>query len=108
MTARVAFPIDEDGALLGATATDKVGFHGAVPTAQRAGADQAAVTTTAITSVTTTAATSTTPYGFATAAQADAIVTDVNLLITRVAALVTQGNELRAALVEKGVIKGSA
>lgn len=52
----------------------------------RASADQAAVATTA--------PTNTTPYGFSTSAQAAAIVTLVN--------------ELRAALVAVGIIKGSA
>lgn len=75
-----------DGGQLGIDATTKVGCYGATPVIQRAGAAQAAVTTTA--------ATSTTPYGFATAAQADAIVTLVN--------------ELRAALVAFGPIKGAA
>lgn len=61
-------------------------LSGTVPIGMRAGAAQAAVTTTA--------ATSTTPYGFATAAQADSIV--------------TLANELRAALVAIKVIKGAA
>lgn len=59
---------------------------GTLPVGMRSGAAQAAVTTTA--------ATSTTPYGFATAAQADAVVTLVN--------------ELRATLVAAGIIKGAA
>lgn len=59
---------------------------GIAPVGMRSSADQAAVTTTA--------ATSTTPYGFETAAQADAIVTLVN--------------EIRAALIAVKVIKGSA
>lgn len=61
-------------------------LSGTIPVGMRSGAAQAAVTTTA--------ATSTTPYGFSTAAQADAIVTLVN--------------ELRATLVANGIIKGSA
>lgn len=76
---------DAAGLKIGDAATDAVGFHGSAAV-QRAGAAQAAVVTTG--------ATNTTPYGFATAAQADAIVTLVN--------------ELRAALVEKGMIKGAA
>ncbi len=60
-------------------------FHGSTAVIQRAGAAQAAVATTSATNVA--------PYGYAQA-QADAIVTLVN--------------ELRAALVEKGLIKGSA
>lgn len=74
------------GTKIGQGTTQKVAFHGSTPVIQRAGADQAAVATTA--------ATNTTPYGFTTVAQADAIVALVN--------------ELRAALVEKGLIKGAA
>lgn len=74
------------GAKICTGTTQKLGFHNSTPVAQRAGAAQAAVAATAATSVT--------PFGFTTAAQADALVTLVN--------------ELRAALVEKGLIKGSA
>lgn len=61
-------------------------LSGTLPVGMRASSSQAAVTTTA--------ATSTTPYGFSTSAQADAIVTLVN--------------EIRASLVACGIIKGSA
>lgn len=64
----------------------KIGFHGATPTIQRSGSSQEAVATTG--------ATQTTPYGYTTAAQANGIVTLLN--------------EIRASLVEKGIIKGSA
>jgi hypothetical protein len=74
-----------DGTQIGLAATDKVGLHGATPVVQRAGAAQAAVATTG--------ATSSTPHGYSEA-QANAIVALVN--------------ELRAALVEKGIIKGAA
>ena len=74
------------GTMIGTATTQKLGFHAATPVIQRASAAQA--------SVVTTATTQTTPYGFATQAQGDAIVTLVN--------------EIRAALVEKGLIKGSA
>lgn len=74
------------GMRIGRSAADKLSFHGATPVAQRAGSAQAAVATTA--------PTNTTPYGYSTSAQAAAIVTLVN--------------ELRAACVEKGIIKGSA
>lgn len=73
------------GYTVGRTPTTKVAFHGADPVARRAGASQAAVATTA--------ATSTTPFGY-TEAQANAIIALLN--------------EIRAALVEKGIIKGSA
>lgn len=65
--------------------SDKVGFHAVTPVAQRSGAAQAAVATTA--------PTDTAPFGY-TEAQATALITLVN--------------ELRDALVEKGIIKGSA
>lgn len=74
-----------DGVQIGATG-EKLGFLGATPIVQRVGADQAAVVTTT--------ATNSSPYGYATQAQANAIVTLVN--------------ELRAALVAAGLIKGSA
>lgn len=75
-----------NGYTLGRLVTTPVGFHGAAPTARRAGAAQAAVGTTG--------ATNTTPYGFTTAAQANDLVALVN--------------EMRAVLVEKGLMKGSA
>jgi hypothetical protein len=53
---------------VGASATSKIGFHGATPTTQRANANQAAA--------------------------------------TDLASVITLANELRAALVEKGLIKG--
>lgn len=75
-----------DGLSVGQSASDPVGFHGTAPSAQRSGAAQAAVSASAAIAISS-------GYGFATAAQADAIVTLVN--------------ELRAALVAKGVIAGS-
>jgi UDP-N-acetyl-D-mannosaminuronic acid transferase (WecB/TagA/CpsF family) len=78
-------PKSAGGMLIGQSATDLVGFYGATPIAQRSGAAQAAVATTA--------ATTTTPYGFTTLTQANAIVTLVN--------------ELRAAMVAAGLIAGA-
>lgn len=74
------------GTKLGTATTQKLAFHNSTPVIQRAGAAQSAAAATAATNVA--------PFGFTTAAQADAIVTLVN--------------EIRAALVEKGLIKGSA
>jgi hypothetical protein len=74
------------GSKIGTATAQKLAFHDATPVIQRAGAAQAAVVATAATNIT--------PYGFATAGQADGIVTLLN--------------EIRAALVEKGIIKGSA
>lgn len=74
------------GNKLGLSVSEKFAFHGLTPVIQRAGAAQVAVVTTA--------STQTTPWGFSTQAQADAIVTLVN--------------ELRAMVVEKGLMKGAA
>ena len=74
------------GTKIGTATSQKLGFHDSAPTIQRAGAAQVAVATTA--------ATNTTPFGFTTAAQADAIITLLN--------------EMRAVMVEKGLIKGAA
>lgn len=74
------------GSKIGTSVSQKIGFYNAAPIVQRSGAAQAAVVTTAATNVA--------PYGFTTAAQADAIVTLVN--------------ELRAWAVAQGFIKGSA
>lgn len=67
-------------------ASDKLSFYSATPVVQPSGAGQAAVATTA--------ATQSTPYGFATQAQADNLVALVNAL--------------RLALVNLGLIKGAA
>lgn len=75
---------NKGGYTIGRTTAIKVGFHGATPSAQRAGAAQAAVATTGA---------STSAYGF-TEAQANALVALVN--------------EMRATLVEKGLMKGAA
>lgn len=74
------------GTMIATAANQKLAFHGATPVVQRSGAAQAAVDTTA--------ATNSSPYGFASAEQADAIVTLLN--------------EIRATLVAKGLMKGSA
>lgn len=68
-----------DGTRLGQSTSDKIGFYGlATPIVQPS----------AITTVTTTGASSTTnAYGYTTAAQADAIVTAINTIISRLQAL---------------------
>lgn len=76
----------QNGQYLGGSTTHDIGFHGATPSDQRANASQAAVSVTA--------STTTSPAGYSTTTQANAIVTLVN--------------EIRATLVEKGLMKGSA
>ncbi len=74
------------GTKIGTATSEKIGFWNATPVIQQASAAQAAVATTG--------STNSSPYGFTTAAQADAIVTLVN--------------QLRADLVTLGLIKGAA
>jgi hypothetical protein len=74
-----------NGLKIGTATTQKLGFYNATPIVQRSGAAQAAVATTS--------ATNSSPYGYSQA-QADGIVTLLN--------------EIRAALVAVGIIKGSA
>lgn len=68
-----------DGTVIGRTTSELIGFHGKLPTAQQSG----------ITTVTTAAATTITlAAGYATTNQADAIVTQLNLVIN---ALINKG-----------------
>lgn len=96
------------GTVFGTAAGEKVGFHGTAGTIQRANASQAVVTATAVTAVLTTASLTTAAHGFATGTQADSIVARVNQLVTDMGNVETLLNELRASLVAKGLIKGSA
>jgi hypothetical protein len=75
---------------VGAGTSAKVGFHGATPTPQRAGAAQAAVTYVSQTI-------SDPPTRAEVQALNDGLVAAITLL-----------NELRAAAVEKGLVKGGA
>mgnify|MGYP001596316390 CR=1 FL=1 len=68
-----------------AVTADKDG-NALLSTSQTLVADTAAITSSALA---TTAATQTSPYGFAGAAQADAIATEVNKIRTDVAAIRT-------------------
>lgn len=85
MATRQLSSADTAGTVLGQSTTDLISFYGVTPIVQRSGASQAAVVTTA--------PTNSSPYGYATSAQAAAIVTLVN--------------ELRAALVAVGLIAGA-
>jgi hypothetical protein len=83
-----------DGVLLGIDAADKVGIHGATPTTQDATQD--AVLSTVI----STAATSDSPFGFASAAQADAITDVIEDMRSTLDAVTT-------ALKNKGILASS-
>ena len=95
------------GGTLGAATSSPISFYGTTPTTQPTSANQAAVATTAITAVATTAATSSSPFGFTTSAQANAILSAINSLITSEAADRVLLNQIRSDLVTLGLIKGS-
>ena len=67
---------------IGSAATDAILFHGA------SAAGTQASTVAAVAAATSTASTSTTPFGYATAAQADNIVAQLNATITALNAAV--------------------
>ena len=97
MAAKVVNNGASEGANFGASTTDKIGFYGlAAPIVQPSGAGQAAVATSTI----TTAATSTTPWGYATSTQADAVAAQIVLLRTGY-------NTIRGNLVALNLIAGA-
>lgn len=85
-----------DGCTVGATTSDLVSFYGVTPVAQRAGADQVAITAAAGTKI------STGILADGTGTYSQTITNNNNATIA--AAL----SEIRAALVALGAIKGSA
>lgn len=96
------------GTKLGTAASQKLGLWNATPVVQPSGAGQAAVVASVGAAVATNASTQSTPFGFATNTQADALVANVNALRVDVLALNTLACTLRANLVTIGAIKGSA
>ena len=93
----------DKGLLLGTNSGQKVGLHGATPTARRTGAAQAAVTATGAAVTTADGSDAGT-----TQTLANALKVQGNANHADIAALIVLVNELRAALVEKGVVKGAA
>ena len=89
------------GHMEGTTATQLISFHGATPVAQRAGAAQDAVTATVGANI----AAFTDPPS---AGEMTTLVSFANALKADNARLIVLTNELRAALVAKGLIKGAA
>jgi len=85
-----------DGSTFGASTTELVSFYGVTPVAQRAGADQVAITAAAGTKIGTGI------LADGTATYSQTITNNNNATIA--AAL----SEIRAALVALGAIKGSA
>lgn len=98
MTSPVVNPLTTDGYNFGQSTTDKIGFYGlATPIAQRAGAAQAAITDAS--------------GGAAAATNGVLTITgtyNATILSNALATIIAQGNEMRAALVALGLIKGAA
>jgi len=89
-------PKTESGYQVGQSATDKVGFYGVTPVVQPSGASQAAIT----------------DPGDGTAAPTNGVLSltgtyNSTILENAFATLIAQGNALRSALVDAGLIAGS-
>lgn len=84
-----------DGTVLGQSAADKVSLHGGTPTTQDAFIDDVLST-----DVSAAAATSDSPFGYATAAQADAVTAVIKDMRTTV-------NAMLDALANKGIMASS-
>lgn len=84
-----------EGARLGQSTADLVGFWGASPVDQPASANQFAITSTTLTTITDIVTTA-------------SITGAVNAIVARVNSISLFNYQLRADLVEAGIIKGSA
>jgi hypothetical protein len=96
-----------DNLTIGTSASNFVGFYGFTPVVQPSGTNQAAVTSTAITGPSNTASTSTTPFGFVTSTQFNAVLQAVNSMVGSVNSLLVWQNQTRTDLVALGLQKGS-
>lgn len=89
----------DSGLAIGSATTQKIGLYGVTPVAQRSGADQTALTDS------TGGTASDAELAAIGATNSGDVSGDINNNFAKVAELV---NELRAALVALGAIKGSA
>ena len=101
-----------DGTSLGVSTSELISFYGVTPVAQRSGASQAAVSTSAYvlisaTSVNASASNGAATWGFASSTQANQVVSSILELQNRSSAGIALANELRAALVALGAIAGA-
>lgn len=84
-----------EGTVLGQSTSDKVGFWGATPVDQPAATNQFAVTSAALTTITDIVTTA-------------SMTGAINAMVARVNSLSLFAYQLRADLVEVGLIKGEA
>lgn len=101
-----------DGTSFGQDSDDLVTFFNGTPRARPSGSAQASVSTAAIASVSTAAVTTAAGfYGFASAAQGNALLAAINSIVTQTAAITTLVNALQSALSSAAglnLIKGGA
>lgn len=88
----------------------KHGFYGETPVVQPASASQAAVTITAVTAIATTVFSTAAAgvYGFQSSTAATALVTRARQMQVDVEAMGVLLNQIRAELVDLGLISGGA
>lgn len=93
----------------GDASTDTIGFYGATAITRPTDANQAAVSSTQVTSVTSTAvvSVSATQWCFTASAQGLSVLNSIGSLITTTNALTIHTNVMRAALVNLGLVNGS-
>jgi hypothetical protein len=99
--------LSTDGMFVGRSAAELVGYWGTTPVAQPSATAQSTVATAALTNAATVAPI-VSGYSFSTTAEFTAMISTINALNTRVAALTTLVVEFRRSLVLTGQIKGSA
>ena len=87
--------LNSDGTRLGQSSTDLVGFWGASPVDRPASANQFAITSTTLTTITDIVTTA-------------SITGAVNAIVARVNSISVFAYQIRADLVEAGLIKGAA
>jgi hypothetical protein len=94
-----------DGLWIGDVSTDKIGFFGATPVVQPAAAGQAAV---AAPTAYTAHASGSVPVVSNAATDLDTTAAALETLVTEVTSLRTLADAMRTALVNEGLMKGSA
>ena len=97
-----------DGSSFGNTTSDLISFYGYTPIVQRTGAAQGAVSNSAFVLLSASPASAAGTWGLATSTQINDLITNVIELQNRQSAAIVLVNELQAALVALGAIKGSA
>ena len=96
------------GTKIGTAVGQKLGFWNVAPVVQPASADQADQGSMTASAVGDLGSTNSSPWGYGSEANADAVHTEIDKLVADVAALDTLLTAVRTALVNAGLMKGSA